>query len=519
MLFLSPDVNANEGDMLTSAQEITNNIGAIAGAFQWGPVDKPTLITAGEDEFTAKFGIPDAATHKYVMPLLDFFGYSKAAYVVRQVGEDALNAFPTGEDPVLVKNDNAADHIAFTGIDFYARYPGVAGNGIKVSVCDSAGFDAWPYAGQFAYAPEVGEFSVIVLDTTGYWTGTVNGILETYELLSNDASAVGDDGTPKFWFDVINRSSKYLRAGDRTVALTKRDVVLTGGVDDQVIDVTEGFQLLKNREAYSLQFLIAPAVASAEQKAIIDVAEYRGDCTALVAPALTDVVNNAKGELAAIKTWRTTIAADSTFAFAVDNWGYMYDKYNKVYRWVPATGGTAGLMAKTFAENDPWVSPAGLTRGKYRNYSKMAWSAEKEDRDQLYPLGVNSIVTFPEEGITLFGDKTFTKRPTVYGHINVRWAFIVARVSLVALARYYLFEVNNEFTRAQFVNAARPLLRSMKARNAFEDFQLVCNETNNDSDVRKQNRMVAELRIKPMYSINWIVLNLTPVDGTFVFTE
>lgn len=519
MLNLSPDVNTIENDLITSAQEKTNNVAAIAGAYQWGPVDVPTLITGGEDEFVTKFGIPDNSTHKYVMPLLDFFSYSNAAIVVRQVGAAALNAFPTGGTPELIKNDNAAEQAVLTGVDFYARYPGTAGNGIQVSICDSANFTTWQYANQFSYEPLAGEFSVIVVDTTGYWTGIVGGVMEKFEILQNDATAFAADGTPKYWFDVINGSSKYVRCGDKSVILSKRDVVLAGGADDQVVDITNGLQLLKNREAYDLQFLIVPAVTTAEQKAAIDVAEYRGDCTPFIAPALADVVNNSGSERDSVKAWRIGLNADSTYAGAVDNWGYMYDKYNRVYRWVPATGGTAGLFAKGFKERDPWKPVAGLNHGKYRNYIKMAWSASKEDRDVLYPLGVNSIVTFPAEGIVLYGDKTMTKRPTVYSHFNVRWAFIIARTSIADLARYFLFELNNEFTRAQFLNAARPILRDMKNREAFEDFQLICNEDINNSDVRKQNKMIAKLMIKPMYSINWITLELSPVDGSYVFSE
>lgn len=614
MLFLSPSVNTNESDQTLSVKEVSNNVGAIAGAYQWGPVDTPTLITNGEDEFISKFGIPNDVTAKYVMPALDFFPYANALWVVRQVGPAARNAFPTAKTPLLIKNEDGAQTANLSAVDFIAKFPGTAGNGLTVDICDSANFSTWELNSQFTYPPLAGEFSVALVDTTGFWTGvaaqkqkerlivsgsaagtTVNvfgvavtiaaadtaaqvaakiaatagfialfdnvtvadniitytekvaglknvrnapassvgltfttdvatygligGVLERFEILQNSPTAKSQDGTSKFWFDVINQSSKYIRAGDKTVALTDRTVALTGGVDDQVVNVTSGFQQFKNREAFDLQFLIVPDVSVAEQKAAIDIAEYRGDCSPVIAPPMAAVVNNRGNEAAAIKAWRNTVGADSSYTVSVDNWGYMFDKYNQVYRWVPATGGTAGLMAKTFTENDPWVSPAGLTRGKYRNYSKMAWSASETDRNALYPIGVNSIVSFPTEGIVLFGDKTMTQRPSAFGHINVRWAFIVAKQSIAAMARYYLFELNNEFTRAQFMNAARPFLRNMKNRNAFEDFQIICNEVNNDGAVRAHNKMVVQLLLKPMYSINWVVLNLTAVRPDVSFTE
>lgn len=615
MLFLSPSVLSNEDDQTLYVVEKANKIGAIAGAFQWGPVDSPTLITNGEEEFVTKFGIPNDATAKYVMPLIDFFGYSKAAWVVRQVGATARNAFPTGQTAQLIKNDDAFDAAVVTGSDFIAKFPGTAGNGLAVHIIGQASFATHELASRFSYAPQTGEFNIAVVDTTGYWTGEaakkqkerllvtgtstgttitvfgmavtiangdtaaqvatkiantagitalfdsvvangayvtyvektagyktvrtapaaamgltfatelvdpgrVGGVLEVYELMEGTKTARFADGTMKYFADAINQRSKYVRAADKTIALSERVSTLSNGVDDQVVVVSSGFQQLKNRETYDVQFLIVPDVTEAEQKAVIDVAEFRGNCMPFVAPRMADVVNNRGGEVAAVKDWRINrLNKDSNYAFAVDNWGYIYDKYNDVYRWVPATGGTAGVFARTFQENDPWISPAGLSRGKYKNYIKMAWTASQDDRDALYPFGINSIVTFPAEGVVLYGDKTLTQRPSAFSRVNVRWAFIVAKESVADLARYFLFEINDEITRAQFKNAARPFLRNMKNRRAFEDFQLICNENNNDGETRLQNKMVVQLRLKPTYSINWVILNLSAVRPDVSFTE
>lgn len=615
MLFLSPAVLTTEDDQTLYVREKSNKVGAVAGSFQWGPVDQPTLITDGEEEFVNQFGIPDANTYKYVMPLLDFFAYSKSAYVVRQVGSNARNAYPTGQTAALVKNDDAFAAGSFTGSDFIAKYPGSAGNGLSVVLMDSANFTGHELASRFTYSPLSGEYNIAVVDTTGYWTGvaakkqkgrlivsgtstgtsvnvfgvavtiangdtaaqvagkiaatagiislfdavsangaivsftektagyqavraapagavgltfvtdivdpgTLGGVLETYELMEASSTAKFEDGTVKYWYDAINQRSKYIRAADKTIALSQRVSTLTGGVDDHTVTISEGYQQLLNTEAYDVQFLIVPDCAEATQKLIIDVAETRANCMAFVAPRMTDVVNNRGGEVAAVKDWRISrLNRDSTYAFAVDNWGYMYDKYNDVYRWVPATGGTAGVFARTFVENDPWISPAGLTRGKYKNYSKLAWSASEDSRNAMYPYGINSIVNFPAAGICLFGDKTLTQRPSSFSRVNVRWAFIVAKESVAAMARYFLFEINDEFTRAQFVNAARPFLRNMQNRRAFEDFRVICNANNNDGETRLQNKMVVQLLLKPTYSINWIVLNLSAVRPDVAFTE
>jgi hypothetical protein len=351
-------------------------------------------------------------------------------------------------------------------------------------------------------------------------SGIIGTAMETYELMTNNPTDVMPDGTTRYWYDAINQRSAYVHAGDKTVALSDRTVALVGGVDDYNINVTSGFQSFLNAEAYPLQFLICPDVTNAEQDAIINVAETRLDCMPFVAPAMADVVNNRGNEVTSVLDWRINrLGMDSTYTFAVDNWGYMYDKYNNVYRWVPCTGGTAGLAARTFAQQNAWVPFAGYTRGKYLNYSKLAWSASQSDRDALYPNAINSIVNFPSQGITLFGDRTLTSRPTAFSRTNVRWAFIVAKLALASTAKYYLFENNTEFTRAQFVNAARPFLRDMVGQDAFSDFQVICNDTNNTGQTLLENKMIVMVLLKPVTSINWVQLTLDAVRPDAVFAE
>ena len=362
--------------------------------------------------------------------------------------------------------------------------------------------------------------SSLTFDVKITTSGSLGTVIEKYELMTDDPTAKFEDGTSKYWYDAINQGSAYIRAGDRTVALSDRSVTLVGGVDDNNINVTSGYQKFSNKEQYDIQYLIAGDVSVAEQQAIIDVADGRSDCMAFIAPMFGDVVNNHGNEATDVNRWRLQeVERSSTYAFAVDNWAYVFDKYSNVYRWIPATGGTAGIFARSTQENEAWTPPAGLNRGRYKNYIKLAWNPSEGERNLLYPSSVNSIVSFPGTGIVLYGDKTLTQAPTAFNRVNTRWAFIVAKRSLAEMAKYFLFEINNAFTRAQFVNAARPFLRNMKTRNAFEDFRIIVDETNNDAAVVMQNRMIVQILIKPLFSINWIVLNLTAVRPDVSFDE
>ena len=92
-------------------------------------------------------------------------------------------------------------------------------------------------------------------------------------------------------------------------------------------------------------------------------------------------------------------------------------------------------------------------------------------------------------------------------------------ISIADFSKYYLFKNNTPYTRNQFLNAVRPFLRNMKNREAFEDFKVICDESNNDGQARQNNEMNAKFLLKPVYSINFIYLDFVAVGATVSFEE
>ncbi len=349
--------------------------------------------------------------------------------------------------------------------------------------------------------------------------GRLGSVLEKYELMTTDKTAKLPDGTTRYYVDAINQRSKFVLIGDKTIPLASALIELANGADDYDSKRVSAISEYVNSEKMDLNYLFV-AGDVVEQKALADVVDARKDCVAFFSPMFSDVVNQKGNELENIQEWRLNeLNRDTSYGFNTDNWALVYDKYNDVNRWIPTCGGTAGLLARTSREFDPWVSPAGHQRGRYRNYIRLAWSANLAQRDELYKIGINSVVDFPGEGILLYGDKTSTQRPSSFSRINVRMAFIVAEKSIATFARQFLFEVNDPFTRAQFLNAVRPMLRNMQGRRAFESFAVVCNEANNNGTVRAANKLVAQIMLKPLYSINFIQLTFTAVGPNFSFEE
>lgn len=445
--------------------------------------------------------------------------------------------------------------------EFAAKYPGTLGNSIAVSMADSATFTGWDYEGEFDFAPgtstyadNVGgandELHVIVIDSLGLWTGTRGAILEKFAFVSKASDARKTDGANNYYRDVINANSKYLWWMDHPVSgtdwgtsaqgnafvnlsavapitATTGGVVLTGGVDDLTAtdaQLQAGFAIFQNAELYDVSLIPCGGVSAAVAKYVVEqVAQVRMDCVAFVSPI--DIISSQviTGPNAAAKciAFRQDASFNVNTSYAVLDSGYkyQYDRYNDVYRWVPLNGDIAGLCARTDYTNDAWWSPGGLNRGQIKNIVKLAFNPSKAERDELYKNGINPVVSFPGQGIVLFGDKTLLAKPSAFDRINVRRLFIVLEKAIATAAKYQLFEYNDAFTRAQFRSLVEPFLRDVQGRRGVADFRVKCDDTNNTGEVIDRNEFVADIFIKPTRSINFINLNFVAARSGISFDE
>jgi phage tail sheath protein FI len=182
-------------------------------------------------------------------------------------------------------------------------------------------------------------------------------------------------------------------------------------------------------------------------------------------------------------------------------------------------GDIAGLCARTDSTNDAWWSPAGFNRGQIKNFVRLAYNPRKAERDLLYSNNINPVVTFPGQGTVLYGDKTYQIQPSAFDRINVRRLFIVLEKAISTAAKYSLFEFNDTFTRAQFVNLITPYLRTVQGRRGITDFLVVCDTTNNTGQIVDSNQVIGDIYIKPARSINFIQLNFVAVGTSVQFSQ
>lgn len=304
---------------------------------------------------------------------------------------------------------------------------------------------------------------------------------------------------------------------------------LSGGSNGDRVTANEiirGWSTLRDTETHDISLLFTGAAGGAEEMRVINqyvidnVAEYRKDCVVFISPALEDVLNKPQAiAQRRVIDRRNDLGRSSNYAVMDSGWKLQYDQFNDKYRWMPMNPDLAGLCASTDVTHDPWWSPAGYTRGKIKNCVSLAFNPNKTSRDEIYKMGINPVVTFIGDGTVLFGDKTLQYKPSAFSWINVRRLFIILKKSIANSAKYYLFEFNDRFTRAQFVNMVEPFLREVKGRRGIYDFRVICDESNNTGEVIDRGEFVANIFIKPARSINYITLNMIAVKTGVDFDE
>ena len=544
---VSPGVQVQEIDLTNIVPAVSTSIGGIVGAFQWGPVNEIRTV-GSEKELASLFGTPNSDTFKYFLTASSFLKYTNALKVVRAVGNAARNS-NNGTTKSLVENQEDYENTTLANHgEFMAKYPGTLGNSLEVHVCSSgAAFAGWDYAGLFDSAPGTStytstlggtndEMHIVIIDAGGSITGEPDTILETFAFVSQASDARKQDGTSNYYKEVINNSSAWVwwtghdsgltDAGllasnqDFTTAVTAGVYTLAGGLDDHAVtsgDLTNGYSLFEDAETVDVNLVMDASGDSTVQGYLITIAEARKDIVVFLSPPIDSTVGSLT-PATSVKSWADALTSTS-YAVADSTALKVYDKYNDVFRWIPAAGHVAGLCAKTDQTNDAWWSPAGYTRGQLLGVTKLAFNPKKADRDTLYKARVNPIVAFPGEGTILFGDKTLLAKPSAFDRINVRRLFIVLEKAVATAAKYQLFEFNDEFTRAMFKNMVEPFLRDVKGRRGVTDFLVVCDGTNNTGEVIDRNEFVADIYIKPARSINFISLNFIATRTGVDFAE
>jgi len=350
--------------------------------------------------------------------------------------------------------------------------------------------------------------------------------------------------------DIINKYDELLYVKDNTATTTlpQSRIFLSVGLDNTVVDnqlplktangtdgqVNHGDielaygtvadnTIFGNKEEVDIDIVIANEQARVAAGAL---ASERGDCIAFIGAKFEDVVGLPSAKIVenliadVLNGELNNASTANSYCATFGNYKYQYDKYNDKFRWVSIAGDVAGLRADTNTSLNSWWASAGLDRGQIKNAQKIAFNPNLGQRDFLYKNKINPVVSFPGQGNAIvWGQKTLQSKPSAFDRINVRGLFNTLERAISRMAKYYLFEFNDGFTRNRFVGTIKPFLEGVKAGRGVYDFYVRCDETNNTPAVIDANQFVCDIAIKPTRVAEFITLNFVAVGTGVEFSE
>lgn len=540
---LSPDVNIIERDLSAFVASVATSIAVYVGRATRGPVWEKTQI-ANERQFAELFGDPTSTNYEDFFTAAGFLQYGNTLYYTRVVDtatakNSQLNV-STGAAPSAGDGDYVADWEEYTPsfgsekLQVYAKYPGLYGDtDFKVAMISNTDWDTIGtsptlsgYEAVIDQGPEsTDEFLVIVsvLQSDGEYE-----ILETY-LVSDTEGTKDFEGNNMYVDEVINKGSSYILIFNNTGVTAElqsfAEIAPANGADGDIseADIVLGYDLYDNPEEIEINFVLGGSHTTvATANSILALCSTRADCFAILDVPKSDVVGIASISTAVSNVTdyrKTELNANTSYGALYANWLYVYDKYNDTNRWVPSSGHVAGIYAHTANVEDTWFAPAGLNRGILRNVIKLAINPGKSYRDTLYKNQINPLVSFPGQGISVWGQKTLQTKPSAFDRVNVRLLFLYMEKAIGRTAKYVVFEQNDQLTRSIFKNQIEPFLDDIKGRRGVYDFLVLVDESVNTPERVDRNEFWCEIYVKPVKAAEYIVLRFTATKTGVDFSE
>ena len=262
---VSPGVEVKEVDLTNVIPAVSTSIGAFAGHFSWGPVGEVKLVSS-EKELIKEYGAPvdtttggDYDNYTSFLQAASFLKYSNTLRISRACATTAKNAAGSrngaATDVVTINNEDAFEGLTTFGTTpgvVQARYPGKAGNSLKVYIASAvlaptasqaagkfslealdgmvsgdAGTSAWAASNVNVAAND--EVHVAIVDEDGLFSGVPGSVLEIFEGLSLYSDAVKDGGV-NYYKTVINRDSEYVYINESALVSSSFNAAQVAGV-------------------------------------------------------------------------------------------------------------------------------------------------------------------------------------------------------------------------------------------------------------------------------------------------
>jgi hypothetical protein len=143
-------------------------------------------------------------------------------------------------------------------------------------------------------------------------------------------------------------------------------------------------------------------------------------------------------------------------------------------KFISNAGHVIGVHASSDANNEPWFAAAGLERGKVRGVTQidynMGSNARKPNLDAVVKAQVNPFVSFPADGIILWGNKTTQVQESALQNLHVRKLLLYMQKMLLPANRISLFNPNDPTEWKRIYMRCKPVMEKLVTGRGIYDY-------------------------------------------------
>lgn len=197
----------------------------------------------------------------------------------------------------------------------------------------------------------------------------------------------------------------------------------------------------------------------------------------------------------------------------------VYDQYNRKYVYLPNAMYAASVYARVDRISNPWTAPAGNNYGvlpvidQYKNWTD-------NDIIELLAKNINCVRKSRGYGLSLWSQKTAQLKESALSRMNVRRLMLYIENNIEVFLNNFLFEPNTDKTRLRVYSVVDEFLKGVYAGQGIQSWKVICDDTNNTADTMARNELHVEIRVQPVYTIEFIKLTavITKSDVSLVET-
>ncbi len=380
---------------------------------------------------------------------------------------------------------------------------------------------------------------------TGYYT---NGILNIgeFEVGAGQFQTYADvNSTSDTYFDVKSRKFTLVPAGgfdgwnifrnNRTNTDLYRKGGMYDGVDEGSTPNTDfiawetAVSTFANPEEVSINLFATPGLNWSDNnilvKEVIDMIETsRADAFYVIDSPDVDFSTSSNGKRSDVLASEEIVALledadiDSNYSGTYFPYINIKDDQNNVNVVIPPTGEVLRSMAYTDNVVGPWQAPAGTSRGVV-NCNKAKYNLSLDARNILYAGKINSIATFKDIGVVIFGQKTLQTKESALDRVNVRRLLLRLKLLIANISVRLLFEPNDQTVRDEFISKVTPILDTIKRERGLYDYRIKMDDSINTPESIDRHELYGILSLKPTPSLEFIGVEFTLTNTGASFTE